>query len=183
MLDEQWDEFVIYVNAYYAVQEAFDSARRSWERPAEGLDAFCRDANPFLWDAKGSAEEVVYEGFCDAFAQRFNKPYCTAQEGYDFARTWLATLEGERYGSSLVTSFDGITNEREFERACQPITRQLAARASRLERTPQDVPELVEVPAARTPSQADIDAVIALLANGDEDFAKSLRERLENDKA
>lgn len=183
MIDEQWDQFVIYVNAYYAVQEAYDSARRYGEVPARGLKEFCRDANPFLWDGKNSAEESVYEGFKQAFVQRFAEDSCTPEGGYDFARDWLGGLEGAEYGTALVASFDEITNRQEFRRACSPIARQLAARASHEERTPQDVPELLPEPVPKAPSAADIEAVIALLANGDESFANSLRERLENNGA
>lgn len=180
MIDEQWDAFVIYVNAYYAVQEAYDSARRSWEKPADGLKEFCRDANPFLWDEKASAEQAIYDNFLQSFVSTFESDACSAEDGFSFARSWLLTQEGEQYGTSLVESFHSITNEREFARACAPVAKQLAARASRLERTPQDIPELVEAPAPKTPSDADIEAVISLLSHGDEEFANSLRARLQN---
>lgn len=183
MLDEHWDPFVIFVNAYYAVQEAYDSARRDWEKPAEGLDVFCRDANPFLWDGKASAEEKIYEEFVTRFNRRFKTGSCRPEEGYAFAREWLGTLEGGDYGASLVAAFDQTADEREFTRACPAIARQLAARASHLERTPQDMPEPPAEPAKRTPSAADIDAVIDLLAGGDEAFAATLRARLEDNEA
>lgn len=179
MIDEKWDAFVIFVNAYYAVQEAMDSARREWERPAPGLDAFCRDANPFLWDHRGSAEEELYEGFAQTFQERFEAAACTADEGFELARAWLASLEGERYGTSLVSAFDSVTDAREFSRACRPVSHQIAARASRLERTPQDEPVTLEAPAAPRPSDAQIDAVIGLLAGGDEEFERLLRARLD----
>ena len=181
MLDEQWDAFVIYVNTYYAVEEAYDSARRYWQKPADGLDAFCRDGNPFLWDAQSSAEEELYEGFRSAFLDRFEEATCTGDDGYDFARRWLASIEGERYGTSLVESFDSITNRSEFAKACRPVAKQLFARASKLELTPQDVPDLSPMPEPRTPSKADIEAVIQMLSHGDEAFAASLRERLSSE--
>lgn len=175
---EQWDAFVIYVNAYYAVQEAYDSARRNWEKPADGLDAFCRDGNPFLWDAQSSAEEAVYEGFSKAFRERYEASLCTGEEGYSFAREWLRSLEGDVYGTSLVSSLEAITNPRDFARACSPVERQIHARVSRLELTPQDQPDQMPVVAPKTPTKADIESVIALLAHGDEAFAQSLRDRL-----
>ncbi len=178
MIDERWDAFVIYVNAYYAVQEAYDSARRNWEKPADGLAAFCRDGNPFLWDARGSAEEELYEGFSNGFRGRFEDGLCTGEEGYEFAREWLAGLEGDAYGTALVASFDSITNEREFVKACSPVARQLHARASHVELNPQDTPMPVQEPTPRQPSEADIEAVIALLAKGDEEYAAGLRARL-----
>ena len=183
MSEQSWDLFVIYVNAYYAVQEAYDSARRNWERPAPGLDVFCRNANPFLWDGHASAEEAVYEDFAQQFRSQFGHAECTGSEGHAFSRTWLATLEGDQYGSALVSSFDSITDERSFTEACEPIHRQLAARAMRLERTPQDEPFMEEAPVPTpTPTSSDIDAVIALLAKGDEAFAASLRARLDGDE-
>ena len=178
MLNEQWDAFVIYVNTYYAVQEACDSARRDWEKPAEGLDAFCRDGNPFLWDAQSSAEEAIYEGFSKAFHERFAEPMCSAEDGYAFARDWLQSMEGGEYGTSLVEAFDKITDEREFADACMPVARQLHARASHIEMNPQDAPLPVQEIAPKTPSKADIEAVIAMLAHGDAAFAQSLRDRL-----
>lgn len=197
MIEEHWDQFVIYVNAYYAVQEAYDSARRNWEKPAEGLKEFCRDANPFLWDSKSSAEEAIYEDFSTRFLARFDDTMCTPEQGYEFVRSWLHTLEGDAYGTDLVAAFDHTTNERAFKSACGPVYRQLASRASFLERTPQDEPMLApatpavtlqqtprptpEQKPAATPSASDIDAVIALLARGDADFEKVLRARLNNE--
>ncbi len=183
MIEDRWDRFVIYVNAYYAVQEALDSARRNWEKPADGLDAFCRDANPFLWDGKGSAEESIYEAFASSFHERFGTDVCSPEEGFAFAHEWLGSLEGNTYGTALVSSFEHITNEREFTQACPQVARQLAARASRLERTPQDDPEAQPEPLKSAPSQADIEAVIALLSHGDDAFAAELRARLDNDEA
>ena len=178
MIDEQWDRFVMYVNAYYAVQEAYDSARRSWERPAEGLELFCRDANPFLWDGEGSAEPELYEEFCRMYDQRHGSQPCTPAEGRDLARTWLASLEGDAYGTALVASLDQIADERAWRESCEPISRQIAARRARIERTPQEQPAVIEPAPAHQPSQADIDAVIALLSKGDDDFAAQLRARL-----
>ncbi|MBR3318568.1 MAG: hypothetical protein IKG21_12185 [Atopobiaceae bacterium] len=221
MHDQLWDVFVMYVNAYYAVQEAYDAARRNWERPAEGLKEFCRDANPFLWDTASSAEEEIYETFEQRFKQEYPKGVCTATDGRVFARAWLASLEGETYGTSLVASLDAIADDLAWEESCEPIAKQLAHRAARLERTPQDVPappererepereqhpkseresepeqqptfnpSLPQEPSplqasshtseadAGTPSAANIEAVIKLLAKGDEDFAASLRARL-----
>lgn len=207
MLNTTWGSFVIYVNAYYAVQEAYDSARRDWKRPAEGLDVFCRDANPFLWDMEGSAEEGIYEEFARTFEERFELGTCTAAEGLAFAREWLARLEGDRYGTALVASLDATADEQAWSQACELVERQLAARAARLERTPQDVPmlepledalELVgqtpvdegpaleaaetfpgnEATGTRMPSPEDVEAVIALLSKGDEAFAQALRQRL-----
>ena len=183
MSDQSWDLFVIYVNAYYAVQEAYDSARRNWERPAPGLEQFCKDANPFLWDEHSSAEEEVFRGFSQRFLESFeNKSECLGTQGYAFARSWLASLEGGAYGTELVASFDAITDERSFAEACEPIAHQIASRAMRLERTPQDEPLPVEPLPERAPSEADIDAVIKLLAKGDESFAAALRARLASDE-
>lgn len=180
MLENRWDQFVIYVNAYYAVQEAYDSARRGGQTIADGLSEFCRDANPFLWDTKSSAEEALYEGFCTEFDERFENGMCTSQEGYEFARYWLRTQEGSVYGTSLVSSFDLICDLFSFAEACEPIERQIASRASRLERTPQDIPDLPAESVPATPSEADVEAVIAMLAKGDEAFAQSLRDRLQS---
>ena len=183
MPEQLWSRFVIYVNAYYALQETFDSARRSWERPAEGLAEFCRDANPFLWDGESSAEEGLYEGFSEGFDRLYPDHECSAADGRTYARTWLGTLEGDRYGHSLVTSFDSVTNEVDWEEACEAISEQLVARSARLARSPQDEPMDEEVPAPRQPSKADIEAVISLLSHGDEAFAESLRARLAEDEA
>lgn len=183
MLDEQWNAFVIYVNTYYAVQEAYDSARRNWQKPADGLDAFCRDGNPFLWDTQGSAEEELYIQFSTTFKGQFKEGTCSGKDGYDFARTWLAGIEGERYGTALVSSFDSITNQNAFAHACEPVSRQLHSRASHLELVPQDVPEPTYKPEPRQPSKADIEAVIQMLAKGDEEFATSLRKRLDNEES
>lgn len=181
MIDQMWDTFVIYVNAYYAVQETYDSARRNWERPAEGLEVFCRDANPFLWDDRSSAERELYEGFAQSFNQRFEDGLCAPADGYAFAREWLSTLEGNVYGSALVSAFDATCDLDAFCDACEPVARQLAARAMRLERTPQDEPQYYIEEQPSKPSPKDVEAVIALLSKGDEAFAASLRARLEAD--
>ena len=183
MLEERWDKFVIYVNAYYAVQESCDSARRSWEKPAPGLEAFCRDANPFIWDEPSSADEHLYESFCALFDERFDKRGCTAAEGRELALEWLASWEGETFGTSLVSALEETADELAWAEACGPIERQIRGRAARLERSPQDVPELYPEPAPRTPSQADIEAVIAMLAKGDEEMAAQLRARLDEEPA
>lgn len=208
MLEQYWDTFVIFVNAYYAIQEAYDSARRSWERPAQGLETFCRDANPFLWDEKGSAEPGVYESFAEGFVERFGDEECTADDGLAFVRSWLTSLEGGPYGTALVSSLDSVATKHSWRTACQDVSVQLAHRAVRLERTPQDMPMRVEASVAThvgqpqaeaddmsqdtmvvpvhaepsaeegAPSEAEIEAVIALLSKGDEAFAASLRARL-----
>ena len=179
MVPEQlWSRFVIYVNTYYALQEAYDSARRSWERPADGLAEFCRDANPFLWDKESSAEEELYEGFSKGFDRLYPDHECTAADGRTYARTWLGALEGDRYGNALVSSFDAISSESDWEDACEAISEQLLARSARLARSPQDEPMDEEVLAPQQPSKADIEAVISLLSRGDEAFAESLRARL-----
>lgn len=180
MLEHRWDSFTIYVNAYYAVQEAYDSARRSWERPASGLKEFCQDANPFLWDQDGSAEPSLYESFCEAFGAQAEDDTCSAQTGRDVARGWLASLEGERYGSSLVGALDATADEQAWEEACTAVARQLAGRRARIELSPQDEPFQAPEPEPRMPTQSDIDAVIAMLAKGDEDYAAQLRARLED---
>jgi hypothetical protein len=179
--EQLWGPFVTYVNAFYAVQEAYDSARRDWERPAQGLEEFCRDANPFLWDEEGSAEPALYEGFLGIFERRFPLHECSAQDGRAVAEEWLMSLEGEVYGAALVSSLNAVSDERAWQEAFEPIARQLAARATRLERSPQDVPEPEQDYEPAPPSQASIEAVIALLAKGDEAFAQSLRERLAQD--
>ncbi len=181
MLEHRWDAFTIYVNAYYAVQEAYDSARRSWERPASGLKEFCQDANPFLWDQDGSAEPSLYESFCEEFGTQAEEDTCSAQTGRDVARTWLASLEGERYGTSLVTALDTTANEHAWEEACNAVAKQLASRRARIELSPQDEPAPAPEPSPKEPTQADIETVIALLAKGDEEFAAQLRARLESD--
>lgn len=181
MPEQLWSQFVIYVNAYYAVQEAHDSARRMWKTPAAGLAEFCRDANPFLWDDEGSAEESVYDSFTQGFSQRFPERECGALEGLVYARTWLASMEGDRYGHDLVSSLDAVTDDIAWEEACETISEQLVARAARLARSPQDEPMPVEETEPHQPSAADIEAVIAMLAKGDEAFAASLRERLANE--
>lgn len=182
MPEQLWSRFVIYVNAYYALQEAYDGARRSWERPAEGLAEFCRDANPFLWDGESSAEEELYDGFAEGFNRLYPGFECTAADGKAYARTWLATLEGDRYGHALVSSFDAITNDLDWEDACEAISDQLVARAARLARSPQDEPADEGYIEPRQPSKADIEAVISLLSKGDEAFAESLRARLAEDE-
>ena len=182
MPEQLWSRFVIYVNTYYALQEAFDSARRAWERPADGLANFCRDANPFLWDEESSAEEELYESFSEGFDRLHPDHECSAADGRAYARTWLDTLEGDRYGHALVGSFDAITDEADWEDACEAISEQLVARSARLARSPQDEPMDEEVLAPRQPSKADIEAVIALLSRGDETFADSLRARLAEDE-
>jgi len=181
--DQLWGPFVTYVNAYYAVQEAYDSARRDWERPAQGLEEFCRDANPFLWDEEGSAEQELYEGFLQSFEHRFPTHECSAADGRALALEWLLSLEGERYGTALVSSLKSVSDESAWQEAYEPIARQLAARATRLERSPQDEPELMDTYRPAPPSQASIEAVIALLSKGDEAFAQSLRERLAQDES
>ena len=213
MHEEHWDKFVIYVNAYYAIQESYDSALRSWERPAPGLATFCRDANPFLWDEPASADEALYESFSTLFDKRFGKLGCTAAQGRDLVLEWLASLEGDTFGTSLVSSFQRTADKIAWAESCDPIERQLRGRAARLERSPQDFPGSIPAPEAasaaeptstpapktasaaeptpapepepepHTPTQAEIDAVIAMLAKGDEGLAAQLRARLDEDPA
>ncbi len=104
-------------------------------------------------------------------------------------------MEGDLYGSELVSSLDAITDLGSWMDACDAIARQVAMRAAYLERSPQDdgtlldtyddleearlsVDQASEPEALPDPSPADVEAVIALLAKGDEAFAASLRARL-----
>lgn len=183
-MDKQWDAFVIYVNAYSALQEAYDSSRRNWEPPTPGLDAFCRDANPFVWDERGSVEPELYEGFCTRFDERFPKGMCSATDGRLLAREWLLALEGPLYGTHLASSLDDIAPEYVWCESCEPVARQISMRAARLARSPQDEPLPEDAPSiasSHTLSASDIEAVIELLSHGDANFAATLRARLTDD--
>lgn len=181
MLTHTWDKFVIYVNCYSAIDETLDSQVRSFEPPTEGLREFCRDANPYVWDTQTSFEEEVFEGFARAFDERFPKGTCTGEEGYGLCREWLASLEGDRYGTHLVWALEQTASERRFASACIDVSRQVNMRAAHIERTPQEEPAPVEPIATHVPSASDIDAVIALIAKGDEELARDLRRRIEEE--
>lgn len=183
MSGDTWDLFVIYVNCYSAIEETHDALRRRWERPDAGLTRFCRDANPFVFDEQGSFEEALYEGFAQGFTERFESNECTASEGYAYCHDWLSALEDEgTYGTGLVAALDETASEAVFASACDQVMRQVWNRSARIERTPQDEPFEVVPPARHEVSPADIEAVIELLAKGDEALAESLRARL-NDGA
>lgn len=184
MRDQLWDEFVIYVNCYSAISETVDATRRAWVKPADGLEQFCRDANPFVFDERGSFEEAVFEDFHDQFLAHFGKGVCAASDGYAFCQAWLTSLEGSTYGTNLVRAFLQCATEQDFYEACPAVERQLAMRSVHLERTPQEEPHpYVEELPVRDITDADVEAVIKLLAKGDEAFAAVLRQRLADDDA
>ena len=184
MHDQLWDEFVIYVNCYSAVAETVDTTRHAWVKPAFGLEEFVRDANPFVFDERGSFEEAVFDGFHDMFAERFEKGVCTSEDGYVFCQEWLASIEGDVYGTKLVRAFLHCATERAFHDACPAVERQLAMRSVRIGRTPQEEPHpYVEELPTHSITDSDVEAVIRLLAKGDEAFADLLRKRLADEDA
>lgn len=175
---ELQNKYIAYVNVYYAVQEALDSSRRRHEPEPEGLESFCRRANPFLWDEEASADRSVYEGFSQGFRERFDGDTSTAEDAYDFARDWLSSLEGDEFGVLLLDAFDSVTGREEFVRAFEPIRRQVELRRIVNEMMPQDVPqppetlqdETVETPVAEGIARAtedDVASVASLLAPND----------------
>ncbi len=121
----QWSRFVTFVNVFYALDEARDSAVRIMREPPDGLAAFCHDANPFLWDQEASADPAVYHSFCDAFEAQFGGETSSAEDGYLLARAWLREAEGQKYGDSLVSSFDSIVTPSVFAEAYPTISQQL----------------------------------------------------------
>ena len=184
MTEHLWDEFVIYVNCYSAVAETVDTTRRAWVRPAFGLEEFVRDANPFVFDERGSFEEAVFDSFHDMFADRFEKGVCSSEDGHALCREWLASLEGDAYGTDLVRAFLQCATDAAFRDACPAIERQLAMRSVRIERNPQEEPHpyVEEIPTHNV-TDSDVEAVIRLLAKGDEAFADLLRKRLADEDA
>lgn len=144
-----WDEFVSYVNTYYAVQESMEEKSLQGLRPDAGLQRFCRDANPFVWDGHSSADPSVYDDFEQAFLNHFASHRSTATEALDFCRSWLAGL-GDSYSDALVPAFDEVVDSPQtWADAYQPISDQLDLRAKVNEWSYQESPEeeLAEVQA------------------------------------
>lgn len=144
-----WDEFVSYVNTYYAVQESMEEKSLQGLRPDAGVQRFCRDANPFVWDGHSSADPSVHDDFEQAFLNHFASHRSTAAEALDFCRSWLAGL-GDSYSDALVPAFDEVVDSPQtWADAYQPISDQLDLRAKVNEWSYQESPEegLAEVQA------------------------------------
>ncbi|MDD6694489.1 MAG: hypothetical protein PUE38_09085 [Olsenella sp.] len=141
MEEKLWDEFVTYVNLYYAIQQACMTLERRPEGAPAGLEELCSEANPFLWDAASSADPELYQDFSRRFEERFDGGYSTSADGLDFCRDWLRSLEGGRYGSGLVSSFDSVvTDPSVWDESYPPISEQVNNRMVMNELSPQDVP-------------------------------------------
>lgn len=141
MSSKLWDEYVSYVNAYYAVQEHCDELRRAGAEVGSGLSAFCHDANPFLWDEQSSANPAVYQNFSTAFGERFDSDRSTAEDGLEFCRDWLDRIGARDYEGELLDAFDSVVDSPQtWADAYQPIRDQLDLRARLIERNPQDNP-------------------------------------------
>lgn len=175
---EKPDTYLTYVNTYYAVQEGLDRAVRSGEAgPGDELLLFSRAADPFLWDGESSADRSIYEGFSESFRERFGGATSSPDEGYDFARDWLAGLERKRFGTGLLAAFDAVADRAAFVRSYDAVRDQVILRREISEWYPQDEP----VPPApegsgRAPlpdgvlsaTAGDADAVAALVASADQ---------------
>lgn len=138
---DQTDPFVAYVNTYYAVQEGLERARRNGpEVPSEELMSFSREADPFLWDGESSADRTLYEGFSHAFEERFGGRTASPDNAYDLARDWLATLEGERFGTGLLAAFDSVADRDSFVESFDAVRDQVLIRREVSEWYPQEEP-------------------------------------------
>lgn len=167
---DQEDKYLAYVNAYYAIEEALEARLRE-HAPADGLDAFCRRANPFLWDEEASADRSIYEGFSRDFRGRFDADSSTADEAYDFVRTWLQSLQGGEFGILLLDAFDSVATRDAFVSSFAPLREQIGLRRVVNELTPQDRPEAPATQPPATGSQpatlGDVAQVAALIAPDD----------------
>lgn len=137
---ESQRKYVTYVNAYYAVQEALDSRRRNGDEEPVGLSAFCRRANPFLWDEEASADRTIYESFSRDFRGRFDADDSSPDDAYDFVRDWLKSLEGDEFGTLLLDAFDSVADRRAFVGSFDAVRKQLDLRRIVNELMPQDRP-------------------------------------------
>ncbi|MGN0287574.1 MAG: hypothetical protein ACI4B6_07895 [Atopobiaceae bacterium] len=136
-----WDEFVSYVNTYYAVQESMEEKSLQGLRPDAGVQRFCRDANPFVWDGHSSADPSIHDGFEQAFLNHFASHRSTAGEALEFCRSWLAGL-GDSFSDALLPAFDDVVDSPQtWENAYQPISDQLDLRAKVNEWSYQESPE------------------------------------------
>lgn len=178
------DLFLTYVNTYYAVQEGLDRAvRDATAQPDDALLSFSRLANPFLWDGEASADRSIYEGFATDFAGRFGGRTSTPEDAYDFARSWLASLEQGRFGSGLVDAFDSVVDREGFARAFDAVRDQVLIRREIAERYPQDEPlppadaeagAEAEGPSGIVSATAtDAAAIASLVFAGDDDRAEA----------
>lgn len=162
-------KYTTYVNAFYAVQEALDARLREHAPEPDGLGAFCRRANPFLWDEEASADRSVYEGFSREFRERFDSDFSTADEAYDFVRAWLASIQGGEFGTLLLDAFDSVASRDGFVSSFDAVREQINLRKVVNELMPQDrPPEPEEAPTVprsgpRLAGLGDIPEVASLL--------------------
>ena len=142
MEDRLWDKFITYVNAYYALQEACIEREQRPGGAPQGLEEFCSEANPFLWDGAGSADPTLYEDFSKRFEEKFGGPSSTADDGLEFCHIWLRSCEGPRFGTELVSSFDSVVSDPTiWAESYIPISEQVNNRMVMNELSPQENPE------------------------------------------
>lgn len=135
-----WDEYVSYVNTYYAVQEGVEELTQAGRLPSEGLRAFCEDANPFVWDTRTSAKHEVYENYLQAFRNHFASSKSTPADALEFCRSWLDGLQSA-YPGGLLQVFDSVVDSLDtWTQAYEPISDQLDLRAKMNEWSPQESP-------------------------------------------
>lgn len=149
MEEKLWDKFVTYVNVYYALQQACMTQEQRPGGAPVGLEEFCSEANPFLWDQASSADPKLYQDFSRRFEERFGDGSSTSADGLAFCHDWLRSLEDERYGDELVSSLDSvITDPSVWDESYRPVSEQVNNRMVMNALSPQDVPEELDEPPA-----------------------------------
>lgn len=116
------DVYDSFVAMHQALDAAFD------EHPSsERLRSFASEANPFLWEGKGSADPAVYIEFRQAWEKRFGNHEVTPPEARQFVRSYLGTQDEGEYsfaptgGTTLVEAFDSVADEQTWEEALSEL--------------------------------------------------------------
>ncbi len=112
------DVYDSFVAMYYALDAAFD------EHPtSERLRKFVSEANPFIWDGKGSADPAVYTEFRQTWGEEFGSCKVTAQEALRFVRRYLKIQDEGEYAFvptdsvTLVEAFDSMVDDKTWKEA------------------------------------------------------------------
>ncbi|MEE1274734.1 MAG: hypothetical protein UHI81_09575 [Olegusella sp.] len=115
-----YDCWTYYLTIYYALDAAYAA------HPSESLNEYLSEANPDLWEGKGSADPAVWHGFERAFRDSFRADAANLEDALPFVRHYVAE-QGGRYSElyedqcDFLGMFDNKVPAEKWEEACERV--------------------------------------------------------------
>ena len=116
----KYDCWTYYMTVYYALDAAYVT------HPSESLNEYLSEANPCLWQGKGSADPAIWHEFEKEFRASFGAIAAEAMDVLPFVRRYV-TEQGVHYNAlydeqcDFLGMFDSKIPKEKWEEACKRV--------------------------------------------------------------